>query len=137
MQNNNPDAPPFSDDEYDDDLRDSFFFTEEKLSLWEKTKFLFKNKCYVYLVIASGFRFFGGYALGFLSATFFDNRYPEHQLQYSYMSSVIVIGGGLPASMLGGYLSDKYEKKYPNIKGLISGGGALAATPFIVISYII
>lgn len=133
---NNGDAPPFSD-ENADDVRDSFFLNEEPVGVWEKTKLLFTNKCYTYLVIASGFRFFGGYALGFLSATFFDNRYPDHQLQYSYMSSVIVIGGGLPASMLGGYLSDKYEKKIPNIKGLISGGGALAATPFIFISYII
>jgi hypothetical protein len=53
------------------------------------------------------------------------------------MSSVIVIGGGIPASFIGGYLSDKLEDRIPNIKGLISGLGALAACPFIVITYII
>ena len=53
------------------------------------------------------------------------------------MNSVIVIGGGLPASFLGGYLSDKLEDRIPNIKGLISGLGALAACPFIFITYII
>lgn len=53
------------------------------------------------------------------------------------MASVIVIGGGLPSSFMGGWLSDKYESRYPNIKGLIAGVGALAATPFIVITYII
>jgi hypothetical protein len=53
------------------------------------------------------------------------------------MNSVIVIGGGLPASMLGGYIADKFEGRYPQIKGLISGLGALAATPFIVFTYII
>lgn len=53
------------------------------------------------------------------------------------MASVIVIGGGLPASFTGGYISDKFESRYPNIKGLIAGLGALAATPFIVFTYII
>jgi MFS family permease len=91
----------------------------------------------VYLTIASFFRFFGGYSLGFLSATFFIHKYPDNTTQYGYMASVIVIGAGLPASFLGGYLSDKFEDRMPMIKGLISGLGALAACPFIIITYII
>jgi len=82
-------------------------------------------------------RFFGGYALGFGGATFWEHRYADHQTQYAYMNTVIVVGGGLPASMLGGYLSDKLEKRYGNIKALVCGLGALAATPFIVFTYII
>lgn len=80
-------------------------------------------------------RFFGGYSLGFLSAKFFEDRYPEYTSQFSIMNAVIVIGGGLPASILGGWLSDRYEAKYGAIKGLISGVGALAAIPFIAIAY--
>lgn len=53
------------------------------------------------------------------------------------MASVIVIGGGLPSSFVGGLLSDKLEDRCPNIKGLIAGLGALAACPFIVVTYII
>jgi hypothetical protein len=53
------------------------------------------------------------------------------------MNTVIVVGGGLPASFLGGYLADKLEHKYPNVKGLIAGLGALAATPFIVVTFIV
>lgn len=53
------------------------------------------------------------------------------------MSSVIIIGGGIPASFIGGYLSDKLEDRIPNIKGLISGLGALAACPFIYVTFII
>jgi hypothetical protein len=98
---------------------------------------LFSNKCFVYLVVASFFRFFGGYSLGFLGATFFDHRYPNHVTQYAYMNTVIVVGGGLPASFLGGYLADKLEHKQPNVKGLIAGLGALAATPFIAITFIV
>ena len=51
------------------------------------------------------------------------------------MYAVVVIGGGLPASMLGGYLSDKLEDNFGSIKGLIAGVGALAAIPFIIIAY--
>ena len=51
------------------------------------------------------------------------------------MNAVVVIGGGLPASMLGGFLSDKFEARYGNVKGMIAGIGAMAAVPFIVISY--
>ena len=51
------------------------------------------------------------------------------------MNAIVVIGGGLPASMLGGWLSDKYEEKFSSIKGLIAGIGALFAIPFIVITY--
>jgi len=51
------------------------------------------------------------------------------------MNAVIVIGGGLPASLIGGWMSDRLEPRFGSIKGLISGVGALAAIPFIMISY--
>jgi hypothetical protein len=57
----------------------NLFLTEKPITLWEKIKILATNRCYVYLVIASFFRFFGGYALGFLGATFFDHRYPDNK----------------------------------------------------------
>lgn len=96
---------------------------------------MFKNKCYLYLSIASFFRFFGGYSLGFISATFYETRYPDNVSDYAYMNSVIVIGGGLPACMIGGWMSDNLEKRFPTIKGQISGVGALAAIPFIIFTY--
>lgn len=89
----------------------------------------------MYLLVASFFRFWGGYSLGFLWGPFFENRYPDYTTQYGYMGFIIPICAGLPASIIGGYISDKYEKRYTNIKGIIAGGGALAATPFIVIAY--
>lgn len=107
------------------------------ISLKAKVLILYRNPCFFYLTIASFFRFFGGYTLGFLSATFFIHRYPENTIQYAYMSSVIVIGGGLPASFLGGYLSDTLEHRIPNIKGEIAGYGALLACPFIIITFIV
>ena len=51
------------------------------------------------------------------------------------MGAFVVIGGGLPASMVGGFLGDKLEPKIGGIKAYISGIGAACAYPFILITY--
>ena len=51
------------------------------------------------------------------------------------MNAVVVVVGGLTSSYMGGWITDKYESKYPRIKGYISGLGALVSTIFIVITY--
>ena len=107
------------------------------MSFCGRVKVLYKNSCFVYLVLAGFFRFFGGYSLGFLSGGFFEERFPEYTSEFGYMNAAVIIGGGLPASLLGGYLSDKYESRYGSVKGLIAGMGALAAIPFIFITYAI
>ena len=98
-------------------------------------RILFSNSCFLYLVAAGFCRFFGGYSLGFLSGPFFEKRYPDYTTQFAYMNAVVVVGGGLPAVMLGGWLSDKFEDRFGSIKGLIAGVGALVSAPFIVIAY--
>jgi hypothetical protein len=100
-----------------------------------KLKVVLANKCFVYLCCAGAFRFAGGYSLGFLSASFFENRYPANLHNYSYMGTVVVIGGGLPASMIGGYAGDVLEKRIGGIKSYISGVGVLVALPFILITF--
>lgn len=105
------------------------------MTFGNKCKILATNWCFVSLMLAGFFRFFGGYALGFLCAGFFEQRYPDDVQLFSIMNSVIVVGGGLPASLIGGWISDKYEPTIGSIKGIIAGGGALAATPFIIIAY--
>lgn len=104
-------------------------------SFWAKMKLLFTNKCYVFLLCASFFRFWGGYSLGFLGAKYFDNVYPDYQNEYAWQNAMVVIVGGLGASVFGGYLADKYEYTYPRIKGYIGGAGALISLPFICITF--
>lgn len=113
----------------------SVFEVEDPKTFCQRLKILFSNSCFVYLVLAGALRFFGGYSLGFLSGGFFEDRYPDYTKEFSIMNAVIVIGGGLPASMIGGWMSDAWEERYPNIKGLISGVGALVSAPFIAIAY--
>lgn len=94
-----------------------------------------KNKCFVYFIIASTFRFFGGFSIGFWSPSFFQNLYPDKETEYSITNAFVVVVGGLTSSYMGGYLSDKFEDRYPRIKGQLSGLGALVSTVFIVITY--
>lgn len=103
--------------------------------MMDKMKTMFSNKGFVYLCAAGSLRFMGGYSIGFLSASFFVNRYPEHVSEFGLMMAFVVIGGGLPASIAGGYLGDKYESSIGGIKSYISGIGALTALPFILITF--
>jgi len=105
--------------------------------LWGKIKVLATNSCFVYLILAGFFRFWAGYCLGFLSGSFFEHRYKAYIDAYKYAGTFIVVGGGLPASVAGGYLSDKFESQIGSMKGLIAGVGALAAIPFIYVAYIV
>ena len=116
--------------------RDSVFEIDTTVtSFWGRIKILASNTCFLYLTAAGALRFFGGYSLGFLSGSFFEDRYPDYTNQFAVMNAVVVIGGGLPASMLGGYLSDRFEGQYGSVKGMIAGVGAISATPFIIIAY--
>jgi nitrate/nitrite transporter NarK len=62
-------------------------------------------------------RFFGGYSLGFWAPSFFQNVYPTYSKQYSIINSLLIIVGGVTSSFIGGYIGDKFEYKYPKIKG--------------------
>lgn len=90
---------------------------EVRESIYCKFKSLLKNKCYVYLVTASAYRFMGGYAIGFWSETFFRTNHPKMQEVFAIANLVIIVGGGVPGSFLGGYLGDKLQPTFPLIKG--------------------
>lgn len=45
--------------------------------------------------------------------------------------------GAVPSELIGGYICDKYEPKYPSIKGFISATGAFIGAIFIVFTFLI
>ena len=99
--------------------------------------FLVKNSCFRYLLLAVFFRGISSACIGFLSGAFFEQRYPDNLTEFSYMNTIVVIGAGLPAVVIGGWISDKYEERVGSIKGLIAGIGALIALPFIVGAFVL
>lgn len=118
-----------------DEVEAALYASEKNVPIWSKIKILLLNKCFVYLCIAGFFRFMGGYALGFFVGSFFDGVFPDDTTISSIGLTIIPIFGGIPASILAGILADKYEDRIPRIKGYIAGYGALAACPFMAISY--
>jgi sugar phosphate permease len=94
-----------------------------------------KNKCFIYFITASTLRFIGGYSIGFWSPSFFQGKYPDESTNYSIANAFVVVVGGLTSSYAGGWVTDKYEDRYPRIKGYISGLGALTSCIFIVVTY--
>ena len=78
---------------------------------------MLSNKAYLFLLIAAFFRFMGGYSLGFWGKNYFQNVFPERQNEYAIAYFFILIFGGIPSEMIGGYITDKYEPVYPRIKG--------------------
>lgn len=98
---------------------------------------LFKNKAYVYLLCAAFFRFMGGYSLGYWGKTYFSMVYEDYNNEFSIAYFLILIFGGIPSEIIGGYICDKYEAQYPKVKGHVSAAGAALASIFIVLTFMI
>lgn len=105
--------------------------------MYQKLSLLFKNKAYVYLLMAAFFRFMGGYSLGYWAKSYFSAAYPDYTNQFSIAYFLILIFGAIPSEFIGGYVGDRWEPSYPRIKGHISAAGAGVASIFIVFTFII
>ncbi len=79
--------------------------------------------------------------MGNLGATFFTERYPGYDKEFSIFNAIVAIGAGIPSSFIGGYLGDYFESekggKRLYMKGYISGYGALIASVFVAMCYVI
>jgi len=98
---------------------------------------LLKNKAYIYLLLAAFFRFMGGYSLGYWAKTFFSGVYPDQGNEFSIAYFLILIFGGVPSELIGGYICDKYERTYPKVKGHLSALGAALGSIFIVLTFMV
>lgn len=94
---------------------------EKEKSVCEKfcaaTAEMFSNPTCRYCTIGGAFRFFGGYAIGFFMPLYFGTfgNTPEEKDKYTYVYSfgnaLVVSGMGFASALLGGIISDKFEKK--------------------------
>ena len=48
---------------------------------------------------------------------------------------MILLVGGIPSELLGGYVCDKYEARIPQIKGYVSATGAGIGAIFVVLTF--
>ena len=80
-----------------------------KLTLCQKIQILIQNKTYFYLLMASFFRFMGGYTIGVWGKNYFSNAYPDRENEFAITYFLILIFGSVPSELIGGYIGDKYE----------------------------
>jgi nitrate/nitrite transporter NarK len=74
-------------------------------------KEIFINPTCRWICIAGSFRFFGGYAIGYYMPTFFGKVYPDSYLLYGTLNAFVVSFGGFASSMIGGFISDRFEHR--------------------------
>lgn len=80
---------------------------------------IFTNPTCRWVCIAGSFRFFGGYAIGYYLQSYFGGVYPDDYKLYGVLNAFVVSVGGFISALAGGYISDKYEKRYPMIKSMV------------------
>lgn len=102
---------------------------------------IFIDKTYILILIASIFKTIGGATIGYFGVFFFTQVYADYDKEYSILSLLIALGGGIPSSIIGGYLGDYFESekggKKLYMKGLIPAIGTLISCIFIPTCYII
>lgn len=108
-----------------------------ELGIKEKFWLLVSNKAYMYLLAAAFFRFMGGYSLGYWAKNYFSGVYPDYENEFATAYFFILVLGGIPSELIGGYIGDKYEPTIPGIKGYLSAAGAFFASFFIVFTFIL
>ena len=74
-------------------------------------KELFSNPTCKWCAAGGFMRFFGGYSIGFFLPKYFNLIYPDYIKPYSYGNAAVVSLCGFASSILGGIVSDKYEKE--------------------------
>lgn len=96
---------------------------------------IFLNPTCRWVAIGGAFRFFGGYAIGFYMPQYFGKfDGPNDSNIYAYGNAIVISMCGFASALLGGIISDKFEKKgYLTIKSSLVIGSSLLGIPFIVL----
>lgn len=94
---------------------------------------VFKLPCARNVLIASSLRNFGGMVVAVFLPVFFGKNYPAFKAQYAVLNAAAVSGCGLAASLAGGIMADKFEKKSYWAKALICMSGCALSFPLIAL----
>ena len=101
-------------------------FMESLTDVW-------KNPVAKWNTIAGMFRFFETFSIVYYLPTFMMKVYPAFKTQYGLYSALIVASCGFLSTVIGGLVSDKYEKKSRMTKALVCLLGGAFAIPAISI----
>ena len=83
------------------------------------------------VTIAGSFRFWETFSIVYFLPSFFQKVYPAFKSEYSIYSAAILSICGFLSTVLGGIISDKFEKKTKMTKAIVCILGSAAAIPAI------
>lgn len=83
------------------------------------------------MTIAGCFRFFETFSIVYYLPSFFQKVYPLFRMEYGLYSAAIVASMGALSTILGGLLSDRFERRSRMTKSYICSLGSLLAIPAI------
>ena len=72
---------------------------------------VFKLPCARNVLIASGFRNFGGMIIAAFLPVFFGRNFPAFKSEYALLNAIALTTCGMAASLCGGIMADRLEKK--------------------------
>ena len=90
---------------------------------------MWTNPVVKWTTIGGMFRFFETFSHVYWMPSFIQQVYPAYKSQFGLYYAAIVAGGGFIATIMGGLISDKYEKKNRMTKALVCLVGGIIAMP--------
>ena len=93
--------------------------------------YIWKSPTCKWATISASLRSFGGMAVTCYLPVFFQKFYPLQKSQFALSNALILSVLGLSSSILGGILSDRFEKKSLMAKAYICMFGSALAFPLI------
>ena len=89
------------------------------------------NKVAKWATLAGMFRYFETFSVLYFLPSFFMKVYPAYKVQYGLYNSLIIASLGFCSTLLGGLISDRFEKRNRLTKALVCMIGSGLAIPAI------
>lgn len=102
-------------------------FTEFKNALGK----VIENPTTRWITLAGTFRFFETFSIVYFLPVFFQKVFPLFKTEYGFYNAAIVASCGFISTILGGLISDRYEKKNRMTKAYVCMVGSVLAIPAI------
>lgn len=102
-------------------------------SFLDSMKVVLSLPCAKNVLIASSLRNVGGMVIAAFLPVFFGKNFPSFKAEYALLNAAALSICGLIASLSGGILADKFEKKSYWTKSFIAGLGCALSVPLIAI----
>ena len=94
---------------------------------------VFKLPCARNVLIASGLRNFGGMIIAAFLPVFFGRNFPAFKTEYALLNAIALTICGMTASLVGGIMADKLEKKSYMAKAIICIVGCALSVPLMAL----